>query len=494
MEATHASRPALRVTTLCLAAGLLSATVFLLLRSDVTHEYDLYWMLPKLRDADLDDVRHPLAFRLAWMWTEALAGFGSLHERLRLANALSSAIAVGMFPAVAVAWRAPWRAAAAGAAVFALLPVTVRFATVAELHGLFLPFAALVLWQLGRVLAQGMQPAPAALLGLLCGVATGVHATGHLMVGLSLEWVVTTWWGRCRATQLVAGCVALVLAHGAVTWSLRFATGGDVTADPATQQLTWFSALPWTVDGAGALAWGEYAWPLLPLSLLWPLAALRLSGRAKFAALVTLGGATLVYLACCQKMLSWPRYGYLLHEQGSYLLPLACSAALVSARALAPRTLVLVALAAALASGYAFATHARGAVEPALVAAAVRYLEEQDVRLVAGDEDEFEALFDALYEDPSQDEVWRRVVLYDQLVFESRRTTDDIDPRQLAMYFHPVAHDGRATALTSRALTRMRASEGAFGEAARTWLPKFFELRAVGAGPFEATLLSPRPR
>ncbi|MGB1824566.1 MAG: AMP-binding protein, partial [Ilumatobacteraceae bacterium] len=63
---------------------------------------------------------------------------------------------------------------------------------------------------------------------------------------------------------------------------------------PATQQLSWFAELPWSIDGAAALTWGEYLWPLLPLSLVWPAAALRLDGRARVAALVTLAGSTLV--------------------------------------------------------------------------------------------------------------------------------------------------------------------------------------------------------
>jgi len=504
MDAPHASPPtaasgkptqphsSARLAGLCVASGVVAVAAYLLLRVGITHEYDLYWMLPKLRDGDLADARHPLAFGLAWVWTEALSGFGTLHERLRLANVLSAAFAIALFPAVAVAWRAPVRAAAAGALAFALLPVTVRFATVAELHGLFLPFAALVLWQLGRVLERGPTLGAVAALGLLCAVATGVHATGHLLLGMSLAWVVTTWWGRRRAVHVAVGGAVLVLTHFAVTWSLRFVAGGASEDGPATQQLSWFAELPWSIDGAAALTWGEYLWPLLPLSLVWPAAALRLDGRARVAALVTLAGSTLVYLACSQQLLSWPRYGYLLHEQGAYMLPLAFAAALVAARALELRWLLGIAVAAACASGYAVARHDRRAVEPQLVTAAIDYLQAHDVRLVTGDEYEYEALFDALYEDPSQDSVWRRVVLYDQLVFESRRTTADLDPGQVAMWFHPVAHGGRATAFTSLALARMRASEGPFGEAVRTWMPRYYDMQPTGDGPFEATLLAPR--
>lgn len=488
--------PSARDWLCAVAVGACAAAGYVLLQGDLTHEFDLYWMLPMLRDDNLVYPRHPLAFPLMWCWLEVLQGFGDLHERLRLANGLSTGIAVGALLLVARIAGAPLRRALAACLLFAALPVTVRFATVAELHGLFLPFAVVSL-VLPIVLLRRREPRPAsaALLGtaggVVTGLTTGVHATGHLLVCAIVTWLALARWRRGERRALLAALLGIVLAHATVTWSLQFAIDSDEPRSIATQQLQWFNSLPWTLDGLGSVVVGEYLWPLLPISLLWPIAAWRLGGRPALAAAVTLLGSFAAYLACCLKLLAWPRHGQLLFENGAYLLPLALLVALVAARTLRARHLLLAACVAAAASTYDAFRHAPPPGDPEFGAAAQRYLETHDVRLMTGDAQEYEAVFYRLYEDASKDPVRKRVARVWQLAFESRRGDRDPQGDQLALWFHP-SLAGRPTLLTDSALAQMRALGGAFAECADTWLPLVYTLERVDDGGLHGVLLRPR--
>ena len=63
-----------------MALAVVAAGVYVLLRQDVTHEFDVYWMLPRIEDGALENARHPLSFYLAHSLASLLDGFGSVHE------------------------------------------------------------------------------------------------------------------------------------------------------------------------------------------------------------------------------------------------------------------------------------------------------------------------------------------------------------------------------------------------------------------------------
>ena len=496
MEAVESASPAPTrsafVVDLALAcgAGLLAALCYAALRTELSHEYDLYWMLPRLRDGDLVYPRHPLALPFAHALTEMLDGHGTLLERLRLANGLCAAVAVGVVCLAARRLGADRARALLAAAAFGLLPAAVRFATVAELHGLFLPFAAAALWcVVGLVRRPGL--AAAAVTGVACGVSAAVHATGHLLVGVALAWLVSTWWGRIPAKLLVSAAAVLLMSAALVTGAVPlFVSGMD--GAPLNDQLDFVAEHPWAVDGLAALLFGEYLWPLLPLSLVWPLAALRLGGRAGWAAAVTLAGSFVVYLVGCAKLFCWPTHGYLLHEFGAYLMPLGMVVAAVAATAMRPRSLAACALVAALASGFDYGQNVGYAPDRAFGAAAHRYLEGHDVRLLAGDRAEFEGLYERLYEVPALDALRDRVIPLASFVYEARRLKAELKPDELALWFHPGISSPRPTVITERAREQLRALGGAFRECDEVWLPRIFALEAVEVGALRGVLLRPR--
>jgi hypothetical protein len=70
------------------------ASVYVLLPRDTFHGYDAYRFLAALERNELDLPTHPLALHVASAWAELLnvTGLG-LHDRMRVASALSTGLA-----------------------------------------------------------------------------------------------------------------------------------------------------------------------------------------------------------------------------------------------------------------------------------------------------------------------------------------------------------------------------------------------------------------
>jgi len=473
-----------------IACGTVFALLYVLLRQDITHEYDIYWMLPRLRDGEITYPRHPVAFPLASLWLQVLEPFGTLHDRFRIANGISVGIAVLFFVRTAFAYGLRMRTALASAACFAMLPATMRAATVAELHGLFLPFAAAALWLGTTLVLRGPDLVRGAMVGLLTGVASGVHSTGHLLVGVVLVWFGLTWIVRRGLLRLTGTAATLVIVHVVVNYALRFLFTADAPNDPATEQYNTLTEHHLQSNGLLAMLHGEYLWPLLPISVLWPVAAAWNRSREGVALSITLAGSFVVYLAVCCILLTRQQQGYILFEYGSYQLPLAILATLACARAWGARAMLVAAIVAVGLSSYDLIWPHRKSPDPEFGKTAQSYLEQHDVRLIVGDHAEFDGIYERLYGDAALDPIRDRVLLIDQLVYEVHER-NDLRADALALWFHPQV-GGRPTVMTERALQRMRAMHGVFGECANEWLEKYYKLEPVLDGPLQARELAQR--
>ncbi|MCC7399120.1 MAG: hypothetical protein IT455_18800 [Planctomycetes bacterium] len=462
-----------------LALGGAAAIAYALLQGERRHEFDLYWILPRLAAGELDLPRHPLALPCIEALTRVMPG-GSLLERWQLACALATAAAVTMYTLAAFAVRRDRRQALVVGAVTAVLPATVHFATCAEMHGVFQPFAAAALWQLGRIAgepAAGWRWPSAAGLGLLTGLATSVHATGALLVPLAVVWLVSVAW---RASWRRAGLAvfALVVAHAAVVGAVGWLVlpAGEPAA--AAAQWQWLLSQGGGLGALPAMVAGEWLWPFLPVSVLWLLA---LGGRERRLA-VGFAGVLAAYLGVSQLLLVFPGIGYEFHESGAYLLPLGCVAAGLAVAtlpaALRPWLVVLAALVTVVDLVLAPATPIRR--EFGRVAAARLRAGE---RLLVADDGQFDGAFDAVFAAAALRARLGELLGVPQFVLEVRQRVGlGVDAGALALWFHPQVA-GRATVVTDAALAELRAFGGVFAELVDRALPALFAFVRVDEGP-----------
>ena len=482
-------RPALLLSS---GLGLLAALLYVLLRQDTTHQFDIYWMLPRLRDGLTHYPRHPLAFPLLDGLVTMLDGWGSLHERFKMANGICTGIAVAIFAHTAQGLCQNRRHALLVTITFAMLPATVRFATLAELHGLFLPFAALVIWQTSRMVSQQRVTVWSSMvLGLLTAIAAGVHGTGHLLVGVAGLWLLLSQWRYEPAQltplrQLATALLALVTVHALATTLLTVC----ITA-PTDAQWQVVTKEVHTTDGMLATLAGELLWPLFPVSLLWPIA---LFCKPRVLALV-FALSLPAYLATCQLLLCVPKLGYTFHEDGAYLEPIAFLAVVIAFRVVrGPWQLLLPAL--ALTASICWHHYPeRQAPDRAFGSTATSFLATHDVRLLVGGFAEYDGSVEALTEDPVKDALRANLMLAEQLILEVR-VRDTVDADQLALYFHPAAA-GKPTVLTDNALATLRAAGEVFTTCVDVVMPRLYELqpvRYVGSSGATLTGVQLKPR
>lgn len=483
---------------LAIGLGLLAAALYTVLRQDTTHEYDIYWMLPKLRDGLTNYPRHPLAFPVLDALVSMLDGWGNLHERFKIANGLSTGAAVGIFTHAAYVLRANLRQAALIGITFALLPVTVRFATLAELHGVFLPFAAMAIWQACRMVKTPTtyQPLAGLVLGLLTAIAAGVHGTGHLLIGVTGLLLAVAWWqgaawrqGEPRTQRalgmrkLIVTLVTLVATHAIASKLITLGITVPTTA-PVNAQWYAIGEDTNTMDGVFATIAGELVWPLLPVSFLWPFALFQ-----KPRTLATVFALSLAaYLVTCQLLLCVPTLGYAFHEHGAYLEPIAFFAVLIAVRLLrGPWALLLPLLALAAAVHWRYNPE-RASPNRSFGATASSYLGSHDVRLVVGGFAEWDGAFEVLIENPELDSRRSNLMLLEQLILETR-VHSSINADQFALYFHPNLA-GKPTVLTTKAVADMRAAGGLFADCIDNVMPRLYEFEEVLYAPDGGTILT----
>ena len=473
---------------LAIGLGLVAAALYVLLRQDTTHQYDIYWMLPKLRDGLTHYPRHPLVFPILDALVSMLDGWGSLHERFKIANGLCTGAAVAIFTHAAYVLRANLRQAALVGITFALLPTTVRFATLAELHGVFLPFAAIAIWQACRMVKAPIayRPLQGFVLGLLTAIAAGVHGTGHLLVGVTGLLLVISWW-HCEPIaqralglrKLIATVVTLVATHAIASKLLTI----SITA-PVDAQWQVIAHEAHTIDGVFATIAGELLWPLLPVSFLWPLALLQ-----KPRTLAAVFALSLpAYLVTCQLLLCAPTLGYTFHENGAYLEPIAFFAVLIAVRLLGARWALWLPVLALAAAVYWHHYPERESPDRSFGTTATSYLGSHDVRLIVAGFAEWDGAFEVLIENPELDARRSNMMLLEQLILETK-THSAVNANQLALYFHPNVA-GKPTVLTTKALADMRAAGGVFANCVENVMPKLYEFEEVRYAPDGGAILT----
>lgn len=471
------NRKAWLAASLAVGLGLMAATIYIVLRQDTTHQFDIYWMLPKMRDGLTQNPRHPFAFPVLDAIVSMLDGWGTLHERFKIANGICTGAAVGILVHAAYVLRADLRQAALIGITFAMLPATVRFATLAELHGLSLPFAAIVIWQTCRMVAapSTYKPLAGLMLGLLTAIAAGVHSTSHLLVGVTGLWLAVAWWHNESLAQRALGMRKLIWTLLALVGTHAIASKLIAMGTTATIATQWQAITndAHTIDGVFAAIANEFVWPFLPVSLLWPFALFQ-----KPRQLVTVFALSLAaYLLACQLLLCVRSLGYTFHEHGAYLEPIAFLAVILAVRLLrGPWGLLLPALALA-ASAYWHHYPERASPDRAFGATAAAFLGSRDVRLVVGGFAEWDGAFEVLVENPEFDQRRRSLILMDQLILEAR-VNNTVDADQLALYFHPNLV-GRPTVLTTKALADMRAAGGLFADCVDHVMTRIYKFEDV---------------
>lgn len=322
--------------------ALAALAIYLLLAQEALHGLDVHVHVFFLSHGRLEHPFHLLYMQIigaAWPPLRAL-GLGP-HHAIRLLSALGMALWVYAAHRTAARLSLSRRDAALLAALCAVPPAVVFFATVPEIHGLFSAFAGLAWWVWARLLQVPSVPRALAL-GATTALAASVHATGHLLFGLCAAGALGQLWPRPPWRALCAGALAHAAGASLIAWALRPARGGGSLADQVAF-LRDYAADPHAWSNVGRVVVDEWFLAFAPMSVL-VFAGLAVRGARPFAVFTTI--SLLVYLGCAYALLDE------INERGAYLLPLALPAAWLTLRAFGHRTALV---AAAVSLGLAIA-------------------------------------------------------------------------------------------------------------------------------------------
>ncbi|MEZ5964691.1 MAG: hypothetical protein R3F56_12655 [Planctomycetota bacterium] len=388
--------------TAVVAAGALA--VYLLLAQEAFHGLDVHVHVFFLTQGHLEHPFHLLYMKLAGAAWPPLRALGlSPHHALRLLSAVGTALGVASTHRAAASVCASRGLAFWVAALTAVLPAVVFFATVAEIHGVFAAFAGTAWWAWAIFVRRPAWWA-GAVMGIATGLAASVHATGHLLVPMFLALA----WTRGGIAPDVAGdgpprasspprtpwraFVVAVAAHAVVTVSLAAWLQPQRLSMPFEGQIAFLGETaaahrtPW-LGTLWRVARDEWLLALCPVSLLaW--GAFFRRGRAGPTLAVAAAVAAYVGVACL--LLDD------VNERGAYLLPLAFPLALLTSW-FVPRPFLLAAAAAVgLSVAYAQVRSHDHVGEAAWVQGFLSVARAQPVAVICRDVDEQEALTRAL--------------------------------------------------------------------------------------------------
>lgn len=312
---------------------LLSGTAllaYLLLAQETLYRADGHIILARLADRGASgSLVHVLFMPALIAFHDAIGPLGlAPHRVATVFAALTTALAVLVFR-LALAAR-PRGEAALATALVAVCPPVVFFATVVEMHAPFF-LAAQICFLVTEALVRRSTLPRALLLGACLALACLLHATGLALPCLLLPWLAFGTAGRHRAAlvALVAFAVALLAAATGLR-SIGLVNAGAI----GTDLVALVGAMLPRVVNAPAILWHEAAVPYLPLSLAILVACRHRPLRQRLA---VLAAALAVYTVMTAMLIGGTRR----HECGAYLLPLAGAAASLVARAMRPRTALL---------------------------------------------------------------------------------------------------------------------------------------------------------
>ncbi len=356
------------------------------LAQDAIWGQDAYYLVTWLAHDRAHPV-HLLYLPLVGALVQPLQALGcNLFESMRWCSGLGATAGVLGF------WLAAYRLTGCRASarrvgwLSATAPGVVFFATVVEIHAVFLAFAGVVAWlAIGLVRRPGV--VAAAVTGAATAAATLVHSTGHLLLGV------------------VAAAVLHEVVRRRVPWAAALRAGAAAAATHTALVVIGGTALqPATVEAPlggqlGFLA-ERYAegfhWGLLPKVLLeewgiglFPVSLLFLAG---FLRRRLVRGTVL--LVCCVAVYTGFAAAVLIgtEERGAYFLPLVFPAGLLVVAACP-----LVVQRAAIALGIALAVtlvwnHDRGAVDDAFGRGVAAELDGGPGFVICGDSGEVDAI------------------------------------------------------------------------------------------------------
>jgi hypothetical protein len=373
-----------RTETLLLGVG--AALAFALLPQARLHGTDVFWLLRWL-DEPIVHPQHPAYLPLARGLRWLLQPFGvDGHALLLLFSALGGGIAVAGLHRAALLLCGDAAFARGAALIAAGTPALLHFATTAELHA---PFAAAMAWCTWAAVRQANAPTARAALvtGLLCGGATLLHATGHLMLPCI---AVAVWWcHRGRGARWALGHLALLAAaHGGLWAAVFLATRQPLPnaplGHPAAYFARFFADMHFWPD-LWPTIWIEWIVSYAPISLLW-LAALAVPRLRGLALLLVPALAAYVFASVV-----------LIHavtdERGAYLLPLLLPMAALSLGALPRRAWPWLAAATLLAGALLRGEPGRELPDHAFGRAAAAYARQAPTVFLVADVPEMDGAF-----------------------------------------------------------------------------------------------------
>ncbi|MEY4830526.1 MAG: hypothetical protein RLZZ562_2322 [Planctomycetota bacterium] len=337
-----------RITTHDVARAAITAAIamcgYLALGQNLMHGFDAFYYL---RDVDQGQLHHPrIAFYLpiAWAFTKLMSAFSVReYEAMRALSSLGAAIGVACVQLAAQRLGLSRGRCVAAAAAAASLPAVAYSASVVEVDAVFFGCACASWLPFSRLLTTQRWSAAIAT-GVATAIGAGFHASGHLLA-LQLCGLAAIWdWPQRPLLQSLPRAALLLLTHLALATLIAFAFGVGEQGEMATNTVG--HAFP--LDFVPHVATHEFVLAYAPIGLC---ALAALLDRPRIGAGLAYAICLCGYVFVSTKILGYQRYAkeFLsqgdIVERGSFLLALGAPMALLTARMLPARAL-LVAIAA----------------------------------------------------------------------------------------------------------------------------------------------------
>ena len=264
----------------------------------------------------------------------------SLFEIESFASSLGTSLGIGFLFLAALSFGVSRSRSWLLSACVIATPAIAFYASVIEIHGVFLAPVGLSFWIAGHLATRPTSRtnlAVAAGLGTVTAVSALVHTTGHILPVCILPLVYAV---RRERAALTLRAVVLETASLA---ALHFAIYAAVFQwlHPVSANAPFLDRARYLLSGLERIdlqawptsAWNEFGFAFLPLSILWPIAFLRPALRVQALGFL---GSWLAY-----QMVPFVLLGDTTNEHGAYLVPLAFPAALLVVRSAREWILVL---------------------------------------------------------------------------------------------------------------------------------------------------------
>ncbi len=333
-----------------------AVAVYALYAQDTMYGIDAWNDLRRLHEGDTRSAVHLLYLPIANECAQLGAKLGlTLHESVRWFSVLGTALGLVFMHAASRRLGLGRGAALAATLAAGCAPGVAFYATVVERHGPFLAFAGLACW-----LSARWATAPrwwwSFALGLACALAYAAHSTGVLLVALLVPIGVVGIRERGERWRAQAAIVVVTAAVGTYVASrLGVWLGHTTVAGGNFAILIEFASVAVRhPEVVGRVAWHEFAFPLMPISVLWIARWFQADGRAMTLAT---GFGIAVYFVFAFLILAGFDAVEGFDERGAYLLPLAWPLSYATVRTLGAWSGVAAALVAAMLAHVQIAEH-----------------------------------------------------------------------------------------------------------------------------------------